>query len=186
MRPSIWQEIDSSETRERANSLYAFASSVSAHVVAVCLLLVIPLVTASPLPDLPLRSSLCILVPPPIIHHPRPVCTDPDFAPVKVGGGIPAPKIVKFVQPVYPRIAEVAGIQGTVKLEVTTDACGQVADIRVLESVPLLDSAAVEAVQQWKYAPTSANGHPVPVVLTAVVRFKLPGVGDWNDRDTQN
>jgi protein TonB len=50
---------------------------------------------------------------------------------------------------------------------------GSVRDVRVLRSVPLLDSAAMEAVRQWRFSPTLLNGQPVPVVMTVSVAFRL-------------
>jgi protein TonB len=47
----------------------------------------------------------------------------------------------------------------------------------VLRGIPLLDSAAVEAVGQWVYTPTLLNGVPVPVVLTVTVDFRIHGRG---------
>ena len=50
---------------------------------------------------------------------------------------------------------------------------GQVTEVRVLRSVPLLDEAAIEAVKQWIYTPTLLNGVPVPVIMTVTVNFTL-------------
>jgi periplasmic protein TonB len=43
----------------------------------------------------------------------------------------------------------------------------------VLKSVPLLDSAAIAAVKDWRYTPTLLNGVPVSVLMTITVNFKL-------------
>jgi TonB family protein len=37
----------------------------------------------------------------------------------------------------------------------------------------LFDQAAVDAVSQWRYAPTRLNGVAVPVVLTVTVTFTM-------------
>jgi protein TonB len=50
---------------------------------------------------------------------------------------------------------------------------GRVTDVKILRSVPLLDEAAVAAVQQWEYTPTLLNGVPVPVIMTVTVNFQL-------------
>jgi len=47
-------------------------------------------------------------------------------------------------------------------------------DVRVLRSITALDRAAIEAVQQWRYAPARLNGLPVRVLLTVTVAFTLP------------
>jgi TonB family protein len=97
--------------------------------------------------------------------------------PVRVGGNIPPPARLKLVNPVYPEEAKSARVQGVVVLEVTVDPEGRVADVRVLRSVPMLDVAAVEAVQQWEYEPTLLNGVAVPVVMTVTVNFTLADEG---------
>jgi protein TonB len=42
-----------------------------------------------------------------------------------------------------------------------------------LRSVPLLDQAALDAVRQWAYAPTTLNGVAVPVIMSVTVTFTL-------------
>jgi protein TonB len=43
----------------------------------------------------------------------------------------------------------------------------------VLRSIPLLDQAALAAVKQWVFTPTTLNGVPVPVIMTVTVNFTL-------------
>lgn len=95
--------------------------------------------------------------------------------PVRVGGNIKTPERVRYVPPVYPGIAESARVSGIVILEAVVDQNGDVADAKVLKSIPLLDQAAVNAVRQWRYAPTTLNGVPVPVIMTVTVNFSLEG-----------
>ena len=45
--------------------------------------------------------------------------------------------------------------------------------MRVVQSVHLLDQAALTAVRQWKYTPTLLSGVPVSVILTVSVDFML-------------
>jgi protein TonB len=83
------------------------------------------------------------------------------------------PRLVKRVEPLYPEIARLSRVQGTVILEATTDIYGRVAAVKVLRSVPLLDAAAVDAVRQWIYEPLVVNGRPRGVVFTVTLRFEL-------------
>jgi len=92
---------------------------------------------------------------------------------VRVGGQIKEPKKLKNVPPVYPDIAKQARVQGVVILECTISPQGRVTDVKVLRGIPLLDSAAIDAVKQWVYTPTLLNGVPVPVIMTVTVNFKL-------------
>lgn len=81
------------------------------------------------------------------------------------------PRKLRDVRPVYPELALHAHIRGTVILECTIGTDGRISDVRVLKSVPLLDTAAVEAVRQWIYTPTLLNGAPVSVIMTVTVTF---------------
>lgn len=51
-------------------------------------------------------------------------------------------------------------------LEVGVDTSGRVVAPRVMPSIPALDQAAVDAVNQWEFEPALLNGHPVPIIMT--------------------
>ena len=95
----------------------------------------------------------------------------PTSGPLRVGNAIRSPTKLVDVRPVMPEIAQQANVRGVVIVELTVDPAGNVAGARVLRSIPLLDAAALEAVKQWKYAPTVFNGVPVSLVITATVNF---------------
>ena len=90
---------------------------------------------------------------------------------LRVGGNIRTPRKVKDVRPLYPQEARDAGVQGVVIIEMRVDADGRVGSARVLRSIPLLDQAALDAVQQWEFEPTLLNGAPIAVVMTVTVQF---------------
>jgi protein TonB len=92
---------------------------------------------------------------------------------VRVGGAIKAPELVKRVNPVYPAVARAAKLQGIVIIEAIIAKDGSVRDAKVLRPAPMLDQAALDAVSQWKYTPTTLNGEPVEVVMTVTVNFTL-------------
>src|SRR4029078_2797039 len=104
--------------------------------------------------------------PPPSPPRPRP-------AAVRVVGAIKPPMRTKNVNPTYPPIAQSARVQGVVIIEATIGTSGKVTDAKVLRSIPLLDAAALEAVKQWEYTPTTLNGQPVPVIMTVTVKLTL-------------
>ena len=83
------------------------------------------------------------------------------------------PVKTRSVAPAYPRLAQTARIGGQVVLEAVITAEGRIADIRVADSVALLDEAAVVAIRQWQYEPGQLNGIPVPVPITVNVTFSL-------------
>ena len=95
------------------------------------------------------------------------------FQPVRIGAGIRPPTKIRDVKPVYPPIAQSARVQGVVIIEALIDEAGHVAATRVLRSIPLLDAAAVAAVEQWAYTPTVVNNVPTPIVMTLTVNFAL-------------
>ncbi len=95
-------------------------------------------------------------------------------APVRIGGQIQAPALVRRVEPVYPAIARTLQFEGLVILEATVDTAGAVDAVRVLRSAgPALDRAAVDAVQQWQYKPLLLNGRAERFVLTETLSFNL-------------
>ena len=63
--------------------------------------------------------------------------------------------------------------RGTVILDITIDAAGRVADARILQSIPVFDQAALDAVRQWEYEPSILNGVPVAVLVTVVLDFHI-------------
>jgi TonB family protein len=93
--------------------------------------------------------------------------------PVRIGGEIKPPVKTKDVRPVYTPEGLSAKVQGVVILEVIVGPEGRVDDVRVLRSIPLLDQAALDAVEQWEFTPTLLNGTPVPVLMTVTVNFTL-------------
>ncbi len=93
--------------------------------------------------------------------------------PVPMGGNVQESKLIKRVDPVYPQMARIARVSGTVILQVIVDEEGNVSEVKVLQGNPLLTEEAVRAVSQWKYSPTLLNGEPVPVTATVTVNFTL-------------
>lgn len=83
------------------------------------------------------------------------------------------PKLIKKVEPKYPKAALKSRIQGKVVAEVTTDASGDVVDVKIVDGLAFLDEAAKEALFQWKFNPFIKNGVPIPVRFTVIVKFRL-------------
>jgi protein TonB len=97
----------------------------------------------------------------------------PNDAPLQVGRDVKAPKKLKDVRPSFPSTAMAARVQGTVIIEIMIGPDGRVHSTQLLKSVPLLDAAALEAVRQWEYAPTTVDGKAVAVLMTVTVHFSL-------------
>ena len=95
------------------------------------------------------------------------------MTPLRVGGTIKPPMKIRDVKPVYPPLAQQAGVQGVVIIEAVIDTNGNVYSGRVLRGQPLLDEAALQAVSGWQFQPTQMNGATVPLVMTVTVNFTL-------------
>jgi periplasmic protein TonB len=90
--------------------------------------------------------------------------------------GIEAPPAVLFNPlPIYPDAARQRAIEGEVRLRIVVDQSGRVErDIEVIESIPLLDQAAISAVEQWRFSPgRDRDGRPARTLLEVPVRFTL-------------
>ena len=73
----------------------------------------------------------------------------------------------------YPAAALERRVEGVVVIRAIISPGGCVAEATVLQSIPLLDFAALQAVSYWRYTPTVLHGKPVPVVMMITVSFKL-------------
>jgi protein TonB len=111
------------------------------------------------------------LAPPPAPPAPEPAKPQPQA--VRAAQLPELPRKIVDAHPAYPEVARQARVEGTVILEAVIDTSGRVTQLRVLRSVPLLDQAALEAVRQWRYTPSSYGGRPVSVLMTITVRFTL-------------
>jgi protein TonB len=99
---------------------------------------------------------------------PRPLAVDaPGVA------GITPPHKLVHVQPIYPAVAQAAGVQGTVIVEATTNPQGRVISARVTQSVSGLDEAALTAIRQWIYSPALVRNIATPILSTVTVHFSL-------------
>ena len=94
---------------------------------------------------------------------------------IRLGGQVQAAKLISKPDPVYPPLAKMARIQGSVRLEAVISRGGAIKDLKVIRGHPLLVKAALDAVQRWRYQPTMLNGEPVEVITQIDVNFRLTG-----------
>lgn len=90
---------------------------------------------------------------------------------VRVGSNLKAPRQTYSVEPEYPALAKQSRIHGTVVVEAIIDEHGNVVQAHAISGHPLLIPAALRAVLQWKYEPTTLNGQPISVILQVLVNF---------------
>src|SRR6266851_5033564 len=76
-------------------------------------------------------------------------------------------------KPSYPALAQHAGIQGIVKVQVRVTKDGRVEVQKVLEGEPALADAAVAAMKRWQAKPAWINGKKVVVISTVKFDFQL-------------
>ena len=81
-------------------------------------------------------------------------------------------QLVNRVEPVYPHIASISGIQGQVKLHAIIARDGRIQSLNVISGHPLLAHAALEAVEQWRYRPYILNGERVEVETFITINFR--------------
>ncbi len=93
-------------------------------------------------------------------------------------GGVTTPVRIEesYVQPEYPELARQARLEGTVILQVVIQKDGSISEAQILriDKANLgFETAAVDAVTQWRYTPALQNGKAVAVYLTVHVQFSL-------------
>ncbi|HET9886387.1 MAG TPA: TonB family protein [bacterium] len=83
------------------------------------------------------------------------------------------PELISIPMPEYPEFARDAGVQGDVLLKVKVGVDGRVTEIQVLEGVPMLNKAAIEAASRALFRPAQHDQHLVPAWVVLPVRFTL-------------
>jgi TonB family protein len=100
-------------------------------------------------------------------------------APLEAGfGGVTLPRLISEskVEPLYPHEAKEQGLKGSVTLSLIINRDGEVVEATLLAAEPAgigFEEAALGAVRQWRYEPSTYEGKPVTVRYTIYVRF------DW-------
>jgi TonB family protein len=92
-------------------------------------------------------------------------------APPLAGADVPTPQRLTGNPPQYPNAAREDGAAGIVIVEARIDREGRVRDARVARSVKGLDSAALRAVEQWRYARPTVSGQPADVRVYLPIEF---------------
>ena len=85
------------------------------------------------------------------------------------------PQPLSDIRPVYPEIAQEAGIEGTVVVQVFIDKKGRVQDTVILKGIPNtgLDEAAVKAIRKTRFRPAKQRERAVGVWISIPVNFRL-------------
>ena len=85
------------------------------------------------------------------------------------------PQPLSDIRPVYPEIAQEAGIEGTVVVQVFIDKKGRVQDTVILKGIPNtgLDEAAISAIRKTRFRPAKQRERAVGVWISIPVNFRL-------------
>jgi protein TonB len=102
--------------------------------------------------------------------RPRPDSTEPRRIRTS---NIELARVIHRVEPVYPQMARMIHVQGTVELTGVIGTDGRIRELKALSGNPLLVKAAIDAVSQWIYAPPILNGERVEVIAPVTVNFRL-------------
>jgi protein TonB len=97
----------------------------------------------------------------------------PQFS-TPVSQGVVEGVLQRKVQPVYPTDALPFRLSGPVVLDATIGKDGRIQNLKIVSGHPILARAAVGAVREWRYTPSTLNGTPVVVQKEITVSFKAP------------
>lgn len=100
-----------------------------------------------------------LLIPGNLIH----ADTFPDS--MRVSESVMRTRVVRTIEPVYPRAAMKAKAQGTVVLDLSIGQDGKVRDVQVLSGTAVLSEPMVKAVREWEFQPTNFLGKALMLKL---------------------
>ncbi len=81
--------------------------------------------------------------------------------------------LVIKVPPIYPPLAKVGGVQGTVTLHAVVNKDGRVEEVRLVEGPAMLQQSAIDAVKRWVYNPYLVKGSRVRFETVVDLTFSL-------------
>jgi len=87
------------------------------------------------------------------------------------------PVLIKKIDPVYPKLAREAELEGTVHVNIWVDKQGKVRDVKVLKSTSeIFVQPVIDAVKQWQFSPAMMKNGPVAVWVAVPFRFSLEDI----------
>jgi periplasmic protein TonB len=110
----------------------------------------------------------------PLPIPPKPLVVQPQTkTKLRISSADEQVRLIHQTKPTYPPIAVAAHIEGTVILAATISKTGSIENLRVSSGPGLLQQAALDAVETWRYQPYVLDGAPVEVETTVSVTFTL-------------
>jgi protein TonB len=84
------------------------------------------------------------------------------------------PELIKSVQPKYPTDARSNGEQGRVAFYAVVETDGTLSHITLTKrATPALETAASEAIRQWRYKPAACGSEPIRMEISIKTDFWL-------------
>ena len=94
-------------------------------------------------------------------------------SPLHISLGVSQGMLLAPIRPVYPAIAKAAHVEGTVIVEAIISPAGRIESARVISGPPMLQRAAIDAIQAARYKPYRLNGEATTVETTITVNFRM-------------
>lgn len=92
----------------------------------------------------------------------------------RVGRGVKAPRVIRAVDAQFNETARRMKFNGNVIVSMVVDENGEPQRVRIARPLGLgLDEQAVAAAKQWRFAPATKDGQPVPVEMSIEVNFQI-------------
>jgi len=110
---------------------------------------------------------------PPDPPTPPPAPKIPRVGPTRVSSTVQASRLIRKVDPVYPQLAKIARVEGTVIAEARVTESGIIDSLRIISGNPLFFQSVMDAVKEWLYEPTLLGGEPIDIITTITVNFRL-------------
>ena len=89
------------------------------------------------------------------------------------GEGMNRPQLVSGPEPLFPREAREAKVEGTLLARCVITTEGALTSCRIIKGLPFLDQPVLDALAQRRYTPVSFQGRPVAVEYVIPFKFKL-------------
>jgi periplasmic protein TonB len=93
--------------------------------------------------------------------------------PLHISSGVSQGLLIVPIRPVYPAIAKAAHVEGTVIIEAVISRTGTIESLHVVSGPPMLQRAAIDAIQAARYQPYLLNGAATAVETTITVNFRM-------------
>lgn len=95
----------------------------------------------------------------------------PDFVPVEKQ---PQPIPGSAIAPVYPELARLSGVEGTVWVKIWVDEKGNSRKAVIMRSdAEIFNQVSIDAAMKWKFSPAILKGKPVAVWVSIPFKFRL-------------